>query len=344
MKFKTQNSKVKITDQNLKLFRIIDANLNRCREGIRVVEDLVRFVFDDKKGAAELKGLRAELLKASRLSGGERLRQRSVGTDVGRTSFTRSEAARENLLDIFSSNIKRAQEAARCLEEFSKLASPGASRVFKRVRFKLYDLEKKLYPRILKAVKLEFSLYVVTDPGKNHLRMVRKAIAKGVRIVQLRDKEISRQGYRRLAKKVAALARKAGVTFIINDYWKMVKEIGADGVHLGQEDLKKVSLKRVRKEIGEDKIIGVSTHSLQQAKKAERAGADYISVGPIFKTPSKPLGRPVGIASLKRVLRRVEIPVVAIGGINRRTVRQVIKAGCQRFAAIRAAEELASLA
>jgi thiamine-phosphate pyrophosphorylase len=336
-----QKSKLKIATQNSKLFRILDANLNRCREGIRVVEDLVRFVFDDQKASDQLKGLRAELLKASRLPGDEHLRQRSVKTDVGRESFTFSEARRENLLDIFFSNIKRAQEAARCLEEFSKLASPGASRVFKKIRFKLYDLEKKLYPRVLKAVKLDFDLYVVTDPGMNHLRMVRKAIAKGVRIIQLRDKEISRQGYHKLAKKFAALAGKAGITFIINDYWKMVKEIGADGVHLGQEDLKKVSLRRVRKEIGEDRIIGVSTHSLRQARKAERAGADYISVGPIFMTPSKPLGKPLGIALLRKVLKRAKIPVVAIGGINRKRVRRVIKTGCQRFAAIRAAEELA---
>ena len=120
-----------------------------------------------------------------------------------------------------------------------------------------------------------------------------------------------------------------------------MEEVGADGVHLGQEDLAKLTVKKVREKIGEDKIIGVSTHSLEQATAAAKAGADYISCGPIFITPSKPLGKPVGLKLLKKVLKAVQIPVVAIGGIDESNYQEIIKAGGQRFAAIRSSEVLA---
>jgi thiamine-phosphate pyrophosphorylase len=317
-----------------KILRIIDANLNRATEGIRVVEEICRFILEDRQLTLALKKMRGELSTTIRLS------ERNAEGDVGREMFTETEGKREGLVAVFKSNMKRAQEAVRCLEEFSKLLDPRAGKKFKALRFKLYELEKEIAPLVIIQDKLDFGIYVITDPVCDHIKIAKRAFAKRVRALQLRDKTISRGEYFSLAKKITGMARRAGAAFILNDYWDMVNKVGADGVHLGQEDLARVSLGKVRKEMGEDKIIGVSTHSFKQALRAEKWGADYISVGPIFKTPSKPQACPVGLSLLRRVLKKVQIPVVAIGGIDRNNIGAVRKTGCQRVAVIRAAEEL----
>lgn len=338
-----------------KIIRIIDVNLNRATEGVRVVEEICRFVLENEKLTLAAKKLRGELSKVIRLSeyqleknqkiriSERRILGRRVLEDVGRKLYTKGEGKRKNIASVFFANMKRAEEAVRCLEEFSKLLDPQAGKKFKALRFKLYELEKAIAPEVIKLIKLDFGLYVITDPQDDHTKTVRRVIANGGKAIQLRDKTISKNEYFSLAKKIAGITRRAGATFILNDYWDLVSKVGADGVHLGQEDLARVSLRKVRKEMGEDKIIGISTHSFEQALRAEKLGADYISVGPIFKTPSKPRTRPVGLSLLRRVLKKVKIPVVAIGGIDRTKIDAVRKTGCQRVAAIRAAGELCGI-
>jgi thiamine-phosphate pyrophosphorylase len=325
-----------------RIFRIIDVNLNRATEGLRVVEEICRFIFEDRKLALALKEIRGKLGAAGGIliANETHYQHRKAWEDLGRKLSTKSEERRTNLQSVFTANMKRSQEAVRCLEEFSKLISPTRGKMFKDLRFRLYDLEKQIAPKVSKMVQLDFDLYVVTDPRRDHLKTIQKAVAAGVKMVQLRDKAMPKENYFSLAKKIAAVTAKRGVTFILNDYWDLVEKAGADGVHLGQEDLKRESIRSIRKKLGDHKIIGVSTHSFAQALSAEKAGADYISVGPVFKTPSKPNTRPVGLRLLRRVIKRVKIPVVAIGGINRRNVEKIRKIGCQRAAVIRAAEEL----
>jgi len=320
----------------------MDVNFNRATEGLRVVEEIARFVIEDKKITLAVKTLREELSRAIRSSHGL-LGARKALEDVGRVLYTRGEGSRADLESIFKANIKRAQEAIRCLEEFSKLIDPALGKKFKRMRFKLYDIETKMSDPVAKADKLDFDLYVVTDPKAGPLKTIRRALAAGVKIVQLRDKNISKDAYFRLAKKAAAIIKKTNTVFILNDYWDMVGEVGADGVHLGQEDLKVISIKKVRNAIGNGKLIGISTHSYRQAERAVKLGADYISVGPIFATPSKPGREPVGLNLLKKAVNRIKIPVVAIGGINRSNATRVIKAGGHRVAVIRAASEAKSI-
>jgi thiamine-phosphate pyrophosphorylase len=320
------------------IYRIIDVNLNRATEGLRVVEEICRFVLEDQKLTLSIKQLRGELSRVVK----PELRSRDAAGDVGKEPYTRDEGRRANFVNVFYANMKRAQEAVRCLEEFSKLISPKFGKAYKNIRFRLYELEKKIAPRILKAVRLDFDLYVVVDSTPESLATLRKAIAGGVKIIQFRDKEISKQKYLRLAKKMVKLTRRAGATFILNDYWDLVNAVRGDGVHLGQDDLARVSFRRVRKKLGEDKIIGISTYTLAQALRAEKEGADYISVWPIFVTPIKPQIKPVGIKLLRKVVKRVKIPVVAIGGINKTNIKNVLDTGCRRVAVIRAARELIS--
>lgn len=325
-----------------KIKRIIDANINRSMEGLRVVDEIVRFILNDQALTAKVKGLRHLLQKGIRPIGNDFYLYRESTGDVGRRLYPESEGARSDLKSVFMANIKRAEEAVRCLEEFSKLIKAEYGRIFKEARFQLYDLEKEIIPKLEKAIKLDFDLYVVTDPVLDHLKVAEQTLAAGAKMIQLRDKKISKESYLQLAKKIAAMSRRAGATFILNDYWDLVEEVGADGVHLGQEDLAKLTVKKVREKIGADKIIGISTHSLEQALTAAKAGADYISCGPIFKTPSKPLGQPVGLKLLKKVLASVKVPVVAIGGIDETNVAEIRQVGGQRFAAIRSAVRLAA--
>ena len=326
MKYK----KLSVVSCKLSVKRIIDVNVNRATEGIRVVEEICRFVLDNKDLAKRLKDIRAFISREAR-----DLSARDSSSDVGRKVLTKKEAQRKNLFDVFLANIKRAEEAVRCLEEFSKLLNPKTVAKYKEVRYQLYDLEKN----IEKALKLDFDLYVVTDPSFDHLKVAKKSFARGVRMLQLRDKTANKKQILKWSKQISKLAKKYGATFIVNDFWDIANKVSADGIHLGQEDLKTISLKQVRKKLG-DKLIGVSTHSLAQAIAAQKAGADYISCGPIFKTPSKPLGKPLGLKVLKQVLRKVKVPVVAIGGIDQSNVNKIRQAGCQRFAAIRAAKNL----
>jgi len=334
---KMPNAKCRMTNEG-KIFRIIDANINRAVEGVRVIEEIARFVLDDKEATSKLKDIRSLIRKSSsQLVENEfQFQQRDVLKDVGSKSYTKGEAKRESLLDIFSANIKRAQEALRVLEEFSKLTVPQVGKIFKKIRFQVYELEKVLYAKLAKRLKLDFNLYLVTDPQFDHMKGAKAAIAGGVKIIQLRDKGGDKKEYLALAKKMRALTKKTGVTFIVNDYVDIAKEVGADGVHVGQDDLKKTTVKKIRQVLGNDKIIGVTTRDLEQAKKAEKDGADYVSLGPIFATPSKPGVEPRGVKKLAQVVKSLGIPVVAIGGINQGNVKEILAAGCSRFAVIRA--------
>jgi len=330
------NDKCQMTNEG-RILRIIDANLNRATEGLRVVEEICRFILEDAKLTLAVKQLRGRL---SRIVSRELASRDSAG-DVGREPYTKNEQNRAGLENIFKANIKRAEEAVRCLEEFSKLLKASYGQAFKALRFEIYELEKKLTPRLSKALKLDFDLYVVTDPAKDPLQTVRRAIAGGVKIVQYRDKHADKKAYLKTTKKLAALTKKSGTAFILNDHWDLVREAGADGVNVGQEDLKNTSFARIRKKVGEDAIIGVSVSNLSEARRAQKLGADYIGVGPIFSTPIKSGVKAVGLAELRKIVKRIKIPVVAIGGIDPDNFKKVLNAGCRRFAAIRSSEALA---
>jgi thiamine-phosphate pyrophosphorylase len=312
--------------------RIIDVNLNRATEGLRVVEEVCRFVLEDRALTVKIKELRGKL---SRIVPQSLLAHRDSAGDVGREPYTRDEGRRAKVDDVFRANMKRAQEAVRCLEEFAKLLKPSYGRAFKRTRFKLYELEKQVALKVSKAGKLDFDLYIIVDAGPAALKTVRRALARGVRIVQLRDKDISRRGYLRAARKIARLTSQAGVTFLLNDHWGLVQQAGADGIHLGQDDLKGLSVRKLRRVLGGEAIIGLSASNLKEARQAERAGADYIGFGPVFPTPFKSGVKATGTKLLRQVIDKVRIPVVAIGGIRKANIDKIKKAGCQRFAAIR---------
>jgi thiamine-phosphate pyrophosphorylase len=163
------------------------------------------------------------------------------------------------------------------------------------------------------------------------LESARLLLDSGARILQLRLKNVPAREFADAAHSIAELCRRSGATFIVNDRADLAMLSGADGVHLGQEDL---PLEAGRRLMGPDRLIGISTHSVAQAREAEANGADYIGFGPIFAGGTKQTQTGQGVDALRRVRAAVRIPIVAIGGITEATAREVIEAGADAAAII----------
>ena len=185
--------------------------------------------------------------------------------------------------------------------------------------------------------KIGFDLYLIADTGlfqKDIISSVRRSIDGGVKAIQLRGKNLPAREILRIGERLRLLTSEYSVKLFINDRIDVAMILGADGVHLGQNGL---PVGIVRKILGDSLIIGVSTHSLKEAKNAERGGADFITFGPIFATPSKVVyGPPVGLRRLVNLTGRIKIPVFAIGGINMDRIQDVMKKGANGVAVISA--------
>ncbi len=164
-------------------------------------------------------------------------------------------------------------------------------------------------------------------------RIVEQACAGGAQVIQFRHKGAITEDVRIMAKKLRNICKKNDVIFIINDFPELVMDVDADGLHLGQDDLQ---IDQARRMIGPGKLIGVSTHSYEQAMQARLRGADYLGFGPVFATPTKPDYAPVGLDRIDAVVRKVDIPVFVIGGIDQDNTEAVIEAGAERVAVMRA--------
>lgn len=185
---------------------------------------------------------------------------------------------------------------------------------------------------------MNYDLYIITDQrishGKSHLEVAESALAGGATVIQFRDKEMKDSEAVVACREIYKLTKKKGVSFIVNDRVEIAKAVDADGVHLGQEDM---SFSSARKILGKEKIIGISVETVEQALKAVEGGADYLGVGPIYPTATKPdAGKALGIARLKEIRESVNIPIVAIGGINENNLEEVLKARVDGVAVISA--------
>ncbi|MDO8281862.1 MAG: thiamine phosphate synthase [Thermodesulfovibrionia bacterium] len=182
----------------------------------------------------------------------------------------------------------------------------------------------------MKNRNIDFDLYLITNRKlvTHHTSLimaVRKSLLSGVKAVQLREKDIETRELLKLASKMRDLTAKYDAKLFINDRFDIALAVGADGVHLTQ---KSIPADAVRKALKNKLLIGVSTHSLKEAKEAEKGGADFITFGPVYKTPSKlKYGEPLGIDVLKDVSRKIKIPVFALGGVKAENIDEVKKSG-----------------
>jgi thiamine-phosphate pyrophosphorylase len=177
---------------------------------------------------------------------------------------------------------------------------------------------------------VDFKLYLITDrkltAGRNSLiASVKQALKCGLKAVQLREKDLKTRELLKLADRMRDLTERYGARLFINDRFDIALAAGADGVHLTQNS---IPADAVRKAVKKKLMIGVSTHSLKEAREAENAGADFITLGPVYRTLSKlKYGKPAGVDTLNNVCTVVNVPVFAIGGIKARRIREVKKAG-----------------
>lgn len=323
-------------------FSIIDANLARVKEGLRVLEDIVRFVFADKDLFDALKLLRHSLAKTESWFGASFTLKARAGADVGASQKVISEYERNSLYHIIRANASRVSEALRTLEEFGKMYTPSHAFLLEKARYQIYSLERDLVVRTP-----HFYLYQYFDEGiiytiADSVEDIKDFIDAGARVVQLRDKKGSKELVYQKTKELCRYLQKRyaegkeKVIFILNDFVDIAARLPVDGVHLGQED---GNIKGARLYLGSNKIIGRSTHSLEQAKQALAEGAHYIGVGPIYVTPTKAERSAIGLDTLEKIVREVPLPLAAIGGIDRENVHQVYERGARNVAVVRAARQ-----
>ena len=316
--------------------RIIDANLNRGTEALRVLEEISRFLLDDKESSQTLKLIRHELNALQEKDYDTLLSARDTENDIGIT--IQNPDKRTDIENIFKANIKRLQQVLRVLAEYA----PEHAGRFEDLRYKSYTLEKimwdKLKEKYNKLILGNKKLYLVTNSDKfdsddAFLDAVASALKGGVDILQLREKTMPANKIIELGKKIKLLCAEYNATFIVNDRVDIAAILEADGVHLGQDDMDVASARKI---LGNNAIIGVSTHAPEQAQKAVQDGADYIGMGPVFTTPTKPGRKSVGLEYVEWVSQNIDIPAFAIGGIDLNNVNEVIKHGAKRIAVVRA--------
>ena len=324
------------------MLRILDVNLNRIGEGLRLLEDVTRFILNDPELSEQLKNMRHELLPKDRSLQKRLLRARQAEEDVGAFLDVDSEAERADTVSLVSANSRRVQQSLRVLEELAKVHGDDFGLdwdKFKHARFALYTLEQKIALELLRHNKREqvAGLYVIIDTQalrrRSEIEVARQAIQGGARIIQLRDKLRPKGMLVPLARELKKVCAESDVLFIVNDYIDLAIDSDADGLHIGQEDL---PFATARKMLPADKILGCSSATLEEALKAEKEGADYIAVGCIYPTSSKTGIRIAGLKMLRQVKKKVSVPVVAIGGINEDNIANVISAGADAVAVISA--------
>ena len=320
--------------------RIIDANLNRAGEGLRVLEDVARLLLNDTALTQQLKSMRHEIVEGDLAFHQQLLQARNSEGDVG-INLEAPEAEKQRELPVtVVANSRRVQESLRTLEELAKI--PGSkldSGKFKQARFNVYTIEQNLLSKLLRQDKIRHlpGLYVIIDPqalkGRSPIEVANQAIRGGSRTIQLRDKILSKKELLPIAQQLKNLCTEHEVLFIVNDHLDLVLATDADGLHLGQDDL---PIKVARKLLPIGKILGCSTRTVAQSTTAQADGADYIAVGSIYPTLSKEDATVVGLERLHQIRQAVPLPLVAIGGINKDNVNEVTAAGADSVAVISA--------
>ena len=312
--------------------RILDANFNRAREALRVLEDYARFQFDHAAASSAIKQLRHELAVVYQsLDAAMLIANRNTPADVGTTIKASDEFTRTSSAAIISANAKRLTESLRVLEETTKLDSPALARQLETLRYRAYTIEKSLQTMSHKATRLaEAQLYVLLTESlcrQPWLQVLKSILAAGTDVVQLREKHLPDAELLNRARQACDLCRQAGAIFILNDRPDIALLAGADGVHIGQSDLPSGELRRV---LGGDMLIGVSTSRLTEAQQAVEQGASYIAAGPMFPTSTKAKDRIAGpryAAEVSRWAAEHRIPCVAIGGIKPENIGELKAAG-----------------
>lgn len=322
-----------VTDQT-DLHRILDASSNRAREGLRVIEDFVRFALDDRHLTEQVKNLRHRLTEVCGLIPAHSLlAARDTRGDVGTGLHSRSEMQRPSLQHVVQADFKRVEEACRSLEEYGKGISGEFSRAAGDLRYRTYTLERAVLTTAHARERLlDRDVYLILTESlcrNGSGPVLKEAMAAGVGIVQIREKQMSDRDLLAHARRIREKTAENGVLLIMNDRPDLAVLVDADGVHVGQEELPVAEARRI---VGPRRIVGVSTHSLDQAREAVLDGADCIGIGPVFPTSTKSFRKLAGLEYVAAAAREITLPGFCIGGITSENVAGVLRAGARRIA------------
>ena len=327
-------------------WRIIDASLDRIGEGLRLLEDMARFLLNDATLTQQLKNMRHELVSHDWSLNRQLLQARQAGADIGADIKGRHQAEERDLPSLIVANARRVQESLRVIEELAKMPSIQLDpEMFKKARFNIYTIERDLLSRLLRKDKIKHihGYYAIIDTqflaGRSHREMASALIGGGARVVQLRDKALSKSQLLAVAHELKKLCVEHDVLFIVNDHLELALAADADGLHLGQEDL---PISIARRLLPIDKILGCSVTTVEEAATAQSEGADYIAAGAIYPTTTKEGVTVIGLEGLRLIKKAVKLPLVAIGGITLDKVAEVISAGADSVAIIRAIHQAES--
>lgn len=320
------------------IFRILDANINRASEALRVLEDWTRYGKNNLAISEKLKrirhGINNSFLQFSNL-----ITSRDSVNDVGR--YIENPSKRNSLKDVLRANCKRLEESLRVLSEYGQLLSLD-TKVLEESRYEIYTIEKELIKneRIFRLQSACLYLVAGRDAPVGRLsnieflKIIEKAIEGGIDIIQLREKNIEPEEIIKIGKEIKKLVTNTNILFIVNDRIDLALACDADGVHLGQDDF---PVKEARKITPDGFIIGLSTHNTEQGLNGSTSSADYLGVGPVFPTPTKPDYKPAGLEYVKWSSDNLkEIPWFAIGGIDETNIDKVISVGAKKAAVVRA--------
>ncbi|MHC5145624.1 MAG: thiamine phosphate synthase [Planctomycetota bacterium] len=321
------------------LYRIIDANFNRSREALRVMEEFCRFGLNSATLSGQAKQYR-HLLCASmqEIDPQKRLINRDVSGDVGRELRVEGQLKRQSLEDCFTAAAKRAGEALRTLAESTQTINPSVAATMEKIRFSVYSLEKEA--GLLACTKQKFEsvrLYVLinTTTGTDDtqtLDLIKVCIENGADCLQLRAKNHCDSSLLDLSLKFTDLCAEADVVSIINDRADIAILSNADGVHLGQTEIPVSCAKKLAQY---PLIVGLSTHNLDELRHAVDSGCDYVAIGPAFASPTKPHLNVAGPDYIKQaipVLNQSGVCHVAIGGINPHNISSLLDLGVRAVA------------
>ncbi|MEM8757890.1 MAG: thiamine phosphate synthase [Planctomycetota bacterium] len=318
--------------------RLIDANANRAAEAARTLEDVARFLLDDQPAAESAKRLRQSIDSTLSSAGWPRSRRaesRAAGDDVGMALSARDEHRRESVAAIAAAAGSRLTEALRAIEEALKLDTPRAAAEIERLRYEAYPIEQRILLRVSRPVAAWTLCVLLTESlcaGRDWLWVCERAIEGGAACIQLREKSLDDRELLDRARRCVERSRASGAAVVINDRPDIAALADADGVHLGTTDL---HVRDARKILGDRPVIGVSCATIDDARRAADDGADYLGLGPMFVSSTKPkpsLSGPELIEAVAADDRLSALPHLAISGIDAANAGRLAAVGCRGVA------------
>ncbi len=322
-------------DDHILVLRAIDACTNRLLEALRTVEDVTRFILDDRWLTRQIKDTRheASALVRAVVPRDQLVSARDTQNDAGKDTKALDELSRANVQALLDANFNRAQQSLRSLEEHFKLVCPGTASNLEHLRYHIYTVEKIVSCiTVGRRVLQDVTIYALIDADEYEARFTQRIetlIESGVDAIQLRDKSLDDRALLCRARRLVELSKESEVLTFVNDRPDIARLANSTGVHLGQEDLPVHEARRI---LHSTQLIGVSTHGWAQATEAVVAGAHYLGIGPIFPSRTKAFAEFVDESTLQKVFREISLPVFAIGGINGDNVASVADLGGSRIA------------